>query len=344
MFAGRVNVSLLPVNRVTLKHVSEAAGVSIQTASHILNTRFQNLYRDETRAKVMDVARSLGYRPSAAARSMQSQRSHIIGLLVPIAETSWFFQLDVSETLMGMNRVLANAGYVTSILPISNLLRPADASLAFREQMLDGVVVMGETPDLLCELVEEVAPACIWCDTNMNDDRGCVRRDEYYSGQLLAGRAAAVRKYRRLIWLTYPEVKTHYSCGDRLAGVQAVAKEQGVPLEILRCTTTSIGPEAADLLGMMTPDTAVLCEHMHYAQAAVNLAAAHRLAPGRDFGLAACDHSRERAVVFPDLSRVLLERNRIGACAAEMLLKTIADGKAPKSVTFKGEWFAGQTL
>lgn len=336
------------IKRVTLKHVSEAAGVSVQTASHVLNKRFQDRYRAETREKVVQIAQLLGYRPNAAARSMLNQRSHIVGLLVPITSTSWFFQLDVFETMVGMNKTLANAGYVTSVIAVNDLLEPGEASRAFREQMLDGVVVMGATPQSLRQLVSNVSPVSIWCDTNINQPTGCVRRDEFYSG-VLAAQNVVAGGYRKIVWVTYeqprPEPEPHYSSYDRISGIRSVTEKHGLPMETFQCLVAGIGAERTQLLPLLQKDTAVITEHSHFAQAIVNVAATAHLAPGVDFGLAACDHSRERSTVFPNLSRVVMDRAQIGSQAAEMLLEAMAsNGKSPASRLIRGEWFAGDTL
>jgi LacI family transcriptional regulator len=328
--------------QVTLKDVSQAVGVSVQTVSQILNPRYRSLYHPRTREKVMQAAKDLGYRPSAAARAMISRRSHIIGVLVPIIPHGWFFQLDVFETMLGMNERLAREGYVTSVIPVKELQSGGSASRAFREQLLDGVVVIGWVPEEIGHFVEEVAPACIWCDTNVDRPRGCIRRDEFYSGQLAAERVIG-RGYRRILWLTYESPSSHYSGPDRLRGIEQAAGRHGVPVQVVRCTQSWVDDDPAPWAGLLRPDTAVLTEHMHFAQSLVNLVQPMGLAAGRDFGLAACDHSHERAAVFPGVSRVMIDRARIGLEAGEMMLEALASGSLPASRVFRGEWYEGST-
>jgi len=63
--------------RVTLKEVAARASVSYQTVSKILN--HQASVSDETRERVLEAVRELGYTPSYTARSLRSQRSKTIG-------------------------------------------------------------------------------------------------------------------------------------------------------------------------------------------------------------------------------------------------------------------------
>ena len=328
--------------QVTLKHVSEAAGVSVQTVSQILNPRYQSQYHPDTRAKVMRAVRSLGYRPSAAARAMVNQRSHIIGVLVPIVPQGWFFQHDVFETMLGMNEMLARDGYVTSVIPVRELQAGGGASRAFREQLLDGVVVIGWIPYDLVQSVQAMAPVSIWCDTNVDRPEGCVRRDELAAGRLVAERVIE-SGYRRIVWVTYDRPTSHYSARDRIQGIEQIARKHAVAVEIVRCTKPWIHDDASSLVPLLRSDTAVIAEHMHFAQAVTNLAQPLGLAPGKDFGLAACDHSHERAAVFPGLSRVIFDRSEIGVRVAEMMLEALRSGKLPASTVFRGEWYEGLT-
>jgi LacI family transcriptional regulator len=66
---------------VTLDDVARTSGVSRATASRALNGRTR--VSPEVRARVTMIARSLGYRPNSAARTLVSGRSDIIGLVLP---------------------------------------------------------------------------------------------------------------------------------------------------------------------------------------------------------------------------------------------------------------------
>lgn len=62
----------------TIKDVAKEAGVSIATVSYVLNKR-NDLVSEKTRLHVLEVARSLGYRPNVTAQNLQASRSSLIG-------------------------------------------------------------------------------------------------------------------------------------------------------------------------------------------------------------------------------------------------------------------------
>lgn len=64
-------------NKITIKEVAARAGVSYQTISKVLNGQAQ--VSKETKQRIMDAVRELGYRPNQIARNMRAKRSHMIG-------------------------------------------------------------------------------------------------------------------------------------------------------------------------------------------------------------------------------------------------------------------------
>src|SRR5512144_505877 len=67
---------------VTLARVAQVAGVSIATASRVLNGSTLRTVRGDLQERVMLVAADLGYTANAHAQAMARGTSTIIGLLV----------------------------------------------------------------------------------------------------------------------------------------------------------------------------------------------------------------------------------------------------------------------
>ncbi|MFZ3070313.1 MAG: LacI family DNA-binding transcriptional regulator [Anaerolineaceae bacterium] len=68
--------------RVTSHDVADLAGVSRTTVSFVFDDEKQFVIRPETRQKVKDAARQLGYYPNASARALASNRAKAIGLIM----------------------------------------------------------------------------------------------------------------------------------------------------------------------------------------------------------------------------------------------------------------------
>src|SRR2546423_10906038 len=77
---------------VSIKEVAEAAGVSTATVSRVLSNGLH--VRPEVRARVMAVVERLGYRPNLLARSLRSQQSNTLGLIVSDIRNPFFTSIS----------------------------------------------------------------------------------------------------------------------------------------------------------------------------------------------------------------------------------------------------------
>ena len=76
---------------ITMRDVAQEAGVSIKTVSRVVNE--QGEIRDETRDRVLDAIKRLGYRPSKVARALVTSRTETIGLLIGDISNPYFSEV-----------------------------------------------------------------------------------------------------------------------------------------------------------------------------------------------------------------------------------------------------------
>jgi LacI family transcriptional regulator len=95
---------------VTIKDVAREAKVSVGTASQAL--RQSPAVREETRRRVMAVARKLRYQPSALARGLVTRRTHTVGLLISDIANPFFIRavraVEDAAQENGYNVILCN--------------------------------------------------------------------------------------------------------------------------------------------------------------------------------------------------------------------------------------------
>jgi DNA-binding LacI/PurR family transcriptional regulator len=89
---------------VTIKDVARRVGVSHTTVSRAL--RGNSLISAETSQRIRRAAAELGYRPSAAARSLKTNRSQVLGVIVSSLDDPFF-----SEILQGIEDSAQGGGY-----------------------------------------------------------------------------------------------------------------------------------------------------------------------------------------------------------------------------------------
>ncbi|MGH8844616.1 MAG: LacI family DNA-binding transcriptional regulator, partial [Advenella sp.] len=66
---------------MSILDIATQAGVSPATVSRVFNA--PHLVNERTRQQILAVALEQGYRPNASARTLRTQRSHVIGVVLP---------------------------------------------------------------------------------------------------------------------------------------------------------------------------------------------------------------------------------------------------------------------
>ena len=135
---------------VSARDVARAAGVSVSTVSRAL-TRPDDL-APETLAKVLETARTMGYRPNPAARGLITGRTGTIGLIVPDLENPFF-----SSVTKGVQARARAAGYGVVIADSDE--DPSQEADLVREmsRQVDGVLMCSpRSPDEVLTGLESV--------------------------------------------------------------------------------------------------------------------------------------------------------------------------------------------
>ena len=334
----------------TIREIAREAGVSVGTVSRILNGKNKESWKSAAARgqEVRAIARRLGYRPSAAARAMQSRRTMNVGVVIRNnpEPAERFINVGSFESILGMNEILEAHGYLLSVVRISELQRGlAHRSRVFREQCLDGIILTSGLLPLLGDKISALPPKRIWMDANLFESTGCIRRDEKRAGRL-AAQAGVELGYRKMLWFadTFPtEPGMHYSHPDRLAGVQEIAVGHGVDIAYWQGRRGQLLDEPEKLKEIFVPDRVIIAYNTYCAHWLTNAAVRVGLRAGMDFGLICCDETHDLATQWPDLCRVTFDRFDMGYRAGRMLISFLETGNPPPSVLLEGDYFAGRT-
>lgn len=134
-----------------MREVARRSGVSIATVSRVFNG---GVVGTETRASVERVARTLRYVPNQAARSLNTARTHTIGVVLPDLYGAFY-----SELLRGLDAAATGAGYHLLVTGSHAGIDELTASLQSMSGRVDGLVVM--SPDADAGVLEANLPVQI---------------------------------------------------------------------------------------------------------------------------------------------------------------------------------------
>lgn len=122
--------------RITQKHVARAAGVSEATVSRVLNQ--SPLVHENTRRRVLEAIRRLGYAPSAAARNLSRNRTDVIGVVFHQMSTGFF-----ASVMSGIDAAARARGY--HLLTAFSRDTVEERDICYRmldEARVDGLIVL----------------------------------------------------------------------------------------------------------------------------------------------------------------------------------------------------------
>jgi LacI family transcriptional regulator len=174
--------------RSGIPQIAELAGVSIGTVDRALHGRPG--INDETRQRVLDIAKKIGYRPNLAARSLSTGRRIRIGICVP-QEIRYFYN-EMWEGIHDEVRRYADRGVDFLLHPVPELgkgERPAFRKLA--ESEVQGIVVTPGNPEAMTPLIDaaeenDVRVVCVSTDAPASQ-RSCIVCVEPRLNGLIAG-------------------------------------------------------------------------------------------------------------------------------------------------------------
>lgn len=102
------------IGMISMKDIARACGVSVATVSKALNDHSD--IGEETKARIRDTAKQMGYLPNAMARALKTNRTYNIGVMFEDAEGSGLTYDYFSYMLSHFKRQVERRGYDITFL------------------------------------------------------------------------------------------------------------------------------------------------------------------------------------------------------------------------------------
>jgi LacI family transcriptional regulator len=312
--------------RVTITEVAKAAGVSVATVSKVINGRYG--VASQTSARVLQVVQDLGYESSLVARSLRSQRTNVIGILV--AE----FEPFSAEILKGAGaalrhscyEVLAYAGTRDGVL--EGWERRSLSRLS--GTLIDGAILV--TPSVV-DVDVEIPLVAIDPHTGP-EGQPSVQADNPV-GSAMATRYLIELGHRRIAFLTgRPDLRSSVL---REEGYRKALAEAGIPLDpsLVRAgyySREAVRGSALELLGRADRPTAVFAANDLSALGTLDVAEELRLRVPQDLSVIGFDDIPEAVQARPSLTTVRQPIQQMGQVAVEQLI-ALLEGRELESTS-----------
>ena len=240
---------------ISLRDIAKKAGVSVGTASNVLNR--PGIVSPETAKRVQQVIEEMGYNPNGYVKQMSAGHSRTLGLVVPNVSNPFF-----AEVARGVEDAAAKKNYAVFICNTGESNQREERFMSVLiEQMVKGVLI---TPTSLkpshikalkergisVTLIDAAGKTSAECSVSVNDVRG---------GEIAIEHLASL-SHTSIAWVCGPA--TIPQAADRSKGVAAAAKS--LKLKISPITTGTMtfaaGEEAVEeFLALESRPTAIFC-------------------------------------------------------------------------------------
>ena len=314
----------------SIKDVAREAGVSIATVSRVLNDI--DVVNEDTKKKVLDAIKKLGYRPNIVARSLKTQRTKTIGILIP----------DISNQLYP--EIVRGAEDVSNIYDYNVILCNSDLDIdkekeylrVLKEKMVDGVIYMSSSlSDEILDLINELDLKTVLVETKDKDGllpsvtidnvKGC-----YDSTKLL------IDKGLKNIAFIGTDKDTMNAWGDRYLGYEKAMKEAGLNIDPELVYFSSIkvktGYEGiSKFLEMGKKFEGVVCASDDIAMGAINALRYNEFKIPEDVSVIGFNDNFAASIFYPKITTVSQPTYDMGSVAMRMLIKLLNKQELEKS-------------
>lgn len=311
----------------SIKEVALKAGVSIATVSRVINDK--GPVAEETRRRILAAIEQLRYVPHGAARSLITNQTDTIGVLLPDLYGEFF-----SEVIRGVDLAARRNGFHVLISGFHSDRAEIEAVLRALRGRVDGLIVLSPDVDAqgLRRNLPETLPVVL-LNTRINGRADGTAFDainiDNYGGAFAMVRHLAGLGHRRVALICGPAENA--DARERLRGYHDALRAEGIepPLEIPGDFSEESGFRAGQHLLTLEPrpDAVFAANDSMAIGCLFALREAGVEVPG-DVALAGFDDIPIARYVTPPLSSVHVPIAELGTRAMERLLHAVEQKNA----------------
>jgi LacI family transcriptional regulator len=306
---------------VTLSEIAKAAGVSLSTASRAINNSSHPM-NDETRNRILNVVREMGYQPNLVARSLRTDRSNNIGI---ISEN--ILSPFIPTIIRGIQDHLRTVGYFSTIVNSDWDREIEEESInALNNRQIDGIIFV-ETWHRSAKAIRLITdkPFAFVHRVFRSESENTIRTDEFYGAKLATNHLIQLG-HKRIAYINGP--KNWDAAKERLRGYHAELEANQIPFEgsLVREGDWEVksGYTAAQKLCTLPGrPTAIFAANDLMALGAIYAIQESGLRVPEDIAVVGYDNRNFAGIIRPALTTVTLPAYEMGEAAARLLLDLI---------------------
>jgi len=308
------------MDKITIKDVARAAGVSTQTVSRVLNNRSD--VATVTRARVQEVIASLGYSPNVFARNLSRGRSNTLGVI-----GYGLVYYGSSSVLTGIESKTNELGYSLTLSLIDRVESSGVDRILydFLSRRVEGIIWAVPSDiaaiDWLADKFAKVETPLIYINKGPNRSDHVTALDNRLGGRL-ATEHLIQQGYQRIGIITGPI--NWWEARERLNGWREVVEAAGYS-DIDRLIVEGDWNAPSGDIGLRAlmdrnPEVdAVFVSNDQMALGALQAARSLGLNSPEDLGIVGFDDIPEAAYFYPPLTTIRQDTKELGAMAVDRM-------------------------
>ena len=310
--------------RKTIKEVAVAAGVSTQTVSRVINNRPD--VSPETRKRVQGVVESLGFQPSALARSLIQQRSYTLGVV-----TAGLKYIGPSRTLSGITAAAEEGGYSLLLKELSDLNGKNIVPIfqGFIARHVDGIIwavpEVGENRNWVNQLSLELEIPIVYLTMEPRQRISVVSINNYLGGRIAVTHLLE-QGYQHIGHISGP--LDWWEAHQRMTAWKDVLREAGIEVQenhwVEGNWSASSGAQAIKKLLKQYPEMdAIFVANDQMALSVMQAACQNGLQIPEQIGVVGFDNIAESAYFWPPLTTIQQDQYNLGKVTVEAVIKIV---------------------
>ena len=306
---------------MSILEVAREAGVSVATVSRVFNV--PDKVAPATREHVENIARTLSYLPNASARTLRTQRSRVLGVVLPTLTNPVF-----AECLEGIAQAAVAGGYAISPFTTDYRLDQEDRAVnLLLAGNVDGMILVVSNPatsTALQRLAEVGLPYVL--AYNQHPDHPCVSVNSELAVADVVAHLATLGHHR--IAMVSGLLSASDRAQQRCRGYALGMEQAGLRAQpVLQVPFVAAAPEVlGEALNNQDRPTALVCSNDLLAIRSIRAAHLAGLAVPRDLSVVGFDGIALGQDLTPQLSTVVQPNADIGRHSVELLAQAVASG------------------
>ncbi|KQL54935.1 MULTISPECIES: LacI family DNA-binding transcriptional regulator [Heyndrickxia] len=333
------------MTKASIKDIARKTNLSTSTVSRALNSQYG--VSKQTRIKVMEAAKELGYVPNLLAKELVHNKSNLVGLLIKDS-TMGEARPAFFEMLPYINKTLALYGKNTIISAIDPLsMEDNELETIIKTRNLSGLIIFPglQYKSILSQIKKSTLPIVIIEEDLMLKHCSCIGTDEYHGTEL------AVKKlfqlgHKEIGFINGPD--NIGICQKRLIGFKNALEKYGLQFKEERVIYSDFsgiggGESALSLIKADSSISAIFFANDLMAMGGVSTLTEQGFNIPKDISIIGYDGLYMTPYYNPSLATIKINNQELGIKTVEVLIELINGGKG-KSLSIKPTFQDGKSI